>query len=184
MSQWFPMRVTYNRELKVQQRFNELNIRTFIPMRYEIVLRQGHRKRALVPAVHNLIFVRAQRQELSKLKSQDPLLNPLRYMTQRSHLQSEQTQIIIVPDDQMENFINVSQRVDDDRVQYLEYTDYIDKPGQRVKIIDGDFAGTYGVIKRIKKNRQVVVTLSGLIAVTLNSIPFSYVAKVDDDEAD
>ncbi|MBR6945883.1 MAG: UpxY family transcription antiterminator [Prevotella sp.] len=56
--EWFPMRVTYHRELKMKQFLDELGIENFIPMHYEIINTKGGRKRMLVPAIHNLIFVR------------------------------------------------------------------------------------------------------------------------------
>ena len=34
---WFPMRVTYNRELKVKAALDQLGIENFLPMRYELV---------------------------------------------------------------------------------------------------------------------------------------------------
>ena len=56
---WFPMRVTYNRELTVKKELDALGIENFVPMHYELREKDGARKRVLVPAVHNLIFVRS-----------------------------------------------------------------------------------------------------------------------------
>lgn len=80
---WYPMRVTYNRELKVKERFDELEIENFLPMRWEVVLDRGDRHRKWVPAIHNLIFVRSTQEYITHLKSNDPALEPLRYMMRR-----------------------------------------------------------------------------------------------------
>lgn len=85
---------------------------------------------------------------------------------------------MVVPDRQMNDFISVSRMVDDDRVRYLRYDPFLDKPGQRVRIVDGNFAGVEGVIKRIGKNRQVVVMIPGIAAITLSSIPCTWIEKI------
>lgn len=175
---WYPMRVTYNRELRVKARLDELGIENYLPMKYDIVIRGGDRVRMLVPAVSNLIFVRAQRYNLTSLKYNDEILQPLRYMTRTDILTRDRHEVMTVPDRQMNDFISVSRMVDNDRVRYLRYDPYLDKPGQRVRIIDGNFAGVEGVIKRIGKNRQVVVLIPGIAAITLNSIPCTWIEKI------
>ncbi len=34
---WFPMRVTYQREMKVKSELDKLGIESFVPMRYKVV---------------------------------------------------------------------------------------------------------------------------------------------------
>ena len=54
---WYPLRVTYSRELQLKEVLDAEHIENFIPMHYEYV-KQGERKiRKLVPVVHNLVFV-------------------------------------------------------------------------------------------------------------------------------
>ena len=78
--QWFPMRVTYNRELKVKEHLDTINVENFIPLHYEIVGKGNDRKRKLVPAVHNLIFIRSTKQQLTNLKQSVKELEPLRFI--------------------------------------------------------------------------------------------------------
>ena len=81
------------------------------------------------------------------------------------------TDIITVPDREMNNFIQATQ-TDDERLHYLNYTDFLNKEGRKVRVIAGDFMGIEGEIKRIKKDRCVVVLIRGIAAVALQ-IPFS-----------
>ena len=169
---WFPMRVTYHREMKIKALLDDLGIDNFLPMRWEIVeTKGGGRKRILLPAIHNLIFVRSTQEYLTNLKTTREEFSPLRYMMRRP-LSSGQGngEIIRVPDRQMENFMRVAS-VKDDRVMFLENSDYINKVGQHVKVIDGYFAGVEGIIKRINKNKRVVVQLEGLAAVAIAFVP-------------
>ena len=78
---WFPMRVTYSRELKVKAELDRLEIENFIPMTYRLIdgdMDNPHRK--LVPAINNIIFVYSTQERISHLKSSNETLEPLRYM--------------------------------------------------------------------------------------------------------
>ena len=56
---WFPMRITYHREMKIKALLDEFGIENFLPMHWEVIeTKTGGRKRMLLPAIHNLIFVR------------------------------------------------------------------------------------------------------------------------------
>ena len=78
---WFPMRVTYQREMKVKAELDRLGIENFIPMTYKVVdADTDNPRRELVPAISNLIFVRSTQERLSELKQSNEVLEPLRYM--------------------------------------------------------------------------------------------------------
>ena len=80
---WFPMRVTYQREMKVKAELDRLGIENFVPMRYKVV-DADNPHRELVPAINNLIFVRSTQERLSELKRRNEVLEPLRYMMDRT----------------------------------------------------------------------------------------------------
>ena len=78
---WFPMRVTYQREMKVKAELDRLGIENFVPMRYKVVESQSdgdaELRRELVPAINNLIFVRSTQERVSELKRTNEVLEPL-----------------------------------------------------------------------------------------------------------
>ena len=176
---WYPMRITYGREEKVKAHLDQLHIENFLPMRYELILTpQGKKKRTLVPAIPNLLFVHSTQQVLTELKMTRREFEPMRYMT--NHLSDHwDERILRVPDAQMENFMRVASR-QDDSVLFLQSNEYLHKEGRRVRIIDGDFAGVEGTIKRIKRNKHVVVQLEGIAAVAIAFVPASYLREIDD----
>ena len=108
---WFPMRVTYAREMKVKAELDRLGIENFVPMTYRIVesQKQGEveSRRVLVPAINNLIFIHSCQERISELKAKNEILEPLRYMM--DHTASEAHTIMTVPGRQMENFIRVAE---------------------------------------------------------------------------
>lgn len=171
------MRVTYNRELAVKQELDMLGIENFVPMRYELREKGGERKRILVAAIHNLIFVRSTQNTLTELKNTRRQLEPLRYIMRR-RMDEDRTEIIVVPDRQMEHFLRVAS-VETDDVMFLDCNEYICRVGKRVRIMEGPFAGVEGVIKRIKNNKHVVVQVEGLAAVAITFVPPSLLQPID-----
>ena len=93
------MRVTYSREEKVKTALDELGIENFLPMQWRIVDdREVYRKKKLVPAISNLIFIHAPRQLISELKQTRTALLPLRYMTDGTATATGRAGILVVPD--------------------------------------------------------------------------------------
>lgn len=175
---WFPMRVTYHRELKIKSLLDNLGVENFLPMHYEFVeTKTEGKKRLLLPAIHNLIFVRSTQEFLTDLKMKHEEFAPMRYMIKKSLSNDKKSEILLVPDWQMNNFIRVAS-IQDDRVMFLDSNAYVNKIGQRVKVIDGYFSGVEGVIKRINKNKRVVVQLEGLAAVAIAFVPASQLSTI------
>lgn len=178
---WFPMRVTYNRELQVKDFFDRIGVECFIPMRYVPVEGKHPRHQVLRPAINNLIFVHATRASITEMKMTRSELAPLRYMMQPvlgADRYTERT-ILVVPDKQMEDFMRVAS-VTDNRVFYMDNLDFVGKPGQRVKIVEGEFAGIEGIVKRVKKNKVVVVQIEHVAAVAIAFIPSAFIVPIED----
>ena len=54
------------------------------------------------------------------------------------------------------------------------------KPGQRVKVTQGHFAGVEGVIKRINNNKRVVVQIDGVAAVAITYVPTEHLIAINE----
>ena len=167
---WFPMRVAHHRELRVRDELQRLQIEHYLPIKWAQRLYGGHRRKVQVPAL-NLIFVHSTQEEITQRKMYNQELAYLRYKMVTHHDEELADEIMTIPDREMYNFLQATQHADD-RLQYLTYTDFLDKEGRRVRVVDGDFTGVEGQIKRIQKDRVVVVTIRGIAAVALQ-IPFS-----------
>lgn len=170
---WFPMRVTYGRELAIKNYLEKMNVQCFLPMRYDVIETKEGSRRQLVPAVSNLIFVRSTQRELTRMKMYDKNLEPLRYMI-RKYNSDKLREIITVSDAAMDNFIKVT-KGPEEKVFYLEPNDFVTNlSGRRVTITTGPFAGVEGVIKRIQGNKHVVVQLDKIMAAAITYIPAEY----------
>lgn len=173
--QWFPLRVTYNRELKIKKEFDKLGITSYIPMIIELREKDGVQIETTVPAIHNLIFVCSQQETITNLKMGNKAFEPIRYMMK--HSSDGSVGIMTIPNHQMENFMKVAS-VHDSSVRYLECSEYLSKVGKKVKITAGQFKDVIGVIKRIKKNRYFVVQIEGIAAVAITYIPKTFLEEV------
>lgn len=176
---WFPMRVTYQREMKVKAELDRLGIENFVPMRYKVVESQNggdtELRRVLVPAISNLIFVRSTQERMSELKRRNEVLEPLRYMM--DHTATGEHTIMTVADREMENFMRVASRTDDS-VMFLDNETVIGKEGKRVEIMGGAFEGVTGVIRRVKRCKRVVVEIKGVASVAIAWVPAGMLKEI------
>ena len=181
---WFPMRVTYSRELKAKDYLDSIGVENFVPMHYVHEKGKHPRHRVLKPAISSLIFVHSCQKDITELKMTRSELTSLRYImhpvydNNHNKLRSD---ILTVPDKQMDNFIKVAS-VLDDRVFYMENLDFVGKPGQRVKVVEGDFSGVEGTIKRVKKNKCVVVQIENVAAVAIAFLPAAFLMPIEDEK--
>ena len=173
---WYPMRVTYGREIKVKGELDRLEIENFVPMTYKVVDVNGEiLHRELVPAINNLIFVRSTQERISGLKRSNEVLEPLRYMMD---LTAEKAHVIMtVPDRQMENFMRVATKTDES-VMFLDEKSIVGKEGKRVKIMGGAFEGVEGVIRRVKRCKRVVVEIEGVASVAIAHVPVGLLKEI------
>lgn len=172
-NQWYAVRVTYSRELTLKAYLDKENIENFIPMHYEYIVRNERRVRKLVPAVHNLVFIRSTRARIDEIKNAPGQNVPIRYIMDRGTGQP-----IIIPDAQMRSFILVAGTYDE-AVIYVEPEELNLVKGTKVRIIDGVFKGAIGEFVRLRHDRRVVVNIEGIMAVATTFIHSSLVVPIE-----
>ena len=154
-NQWYALRATYSRELKVQGSLNEKGVRTFVPMMWKKVNDQ----KKLVPAVNNLCFVYWNKTSIDSYISSYGDKSPVSYYWDKTR-----NQPLVVPQQAMEDFIKVASTLDEDLIYLTEITEKL-REGQMVKVRSGSFAGVEGKIVRIRKSRRLLVELPGMLAI-------------------
>ena len=164
--QWFAMSATFRRELKARALLDDAGIECFIPMKYMAVTkRNGRKAKELVPAVHNLIFVHADKEQIQDIKKDIPWLQ---WLTRSSDGRNVP---IIVPDRDMEQFIQVT-RDSNEKLVYLRPDEIDLRKGTPIRILGGPFNGIEGTFIKIQghRNRRVVVMLKNIIGVAMAEI--------------
>lgn len=165
-AKWFVMRA-YKCESKAEERLSdEEGIKYFIPKHYAVRVYHGVKSKRLVPVIPSLVFVRSDRKRLSKFKKEN---NFIQYVMQRT---SNGSEYMIVPDNQMDNFIKVASRPEEN-LRYFSPEEIDVRKGTPVRIIGGIFDGVEGVFMRTEgvRDKRVVVLLKGVLAVSAKVHP-------------
>ena len=154
---WYAAKVKYNRTLPIREQLAMARVNHFVP---EII--------------GSLVFLQATDEYLSRFE-QD---NFSRLWLYRDPLTRKPAPI---PDREMEVFIFVCSAgkqgltyLGDDKPEYHQ--------GDRVRVTDGPFKGAEGHIKRIKKDRRLVVSISGVAAVATTYIHPQFLETITDAE--
>lgn len=171
---WFAIRVTYSRELQFKEYLDNNSISNFIPMHYAMVTQKGKSVRKLVPIIHNLIFVNTDRTTLDHIKQFYSAKFPIRYIMDKN-----KNKPIVIPDKQMQDFIAVCGQYEE-QIVYLDPMEVSIKKGDRVRVTGGIWEGIEGKYVRIAKDRRVVVSIEGVMAVGTAFIHPSLIEVVKD----
>ncbi len=168
---WYPIRVTYSREMKLKAYLDSVGVENFLPMHYVIGTGIHAGRKRLIPIIHNLLFVRSSRVVLDELKRTNMVASTMRYIIDKTTRQP-----LVVPEEQMRNFIAVSGTYDEQLI-YLSEEEINLRRGDRVRITGGAFAGVEGELLRIRGDRRVVVRLDGFFAVATAFVHLSLLEK-------
>lgn len=154
---WFAVRTFYCKEESVARYLSSHGIEHFIPQRYqEEVTLDGERKRKLVPAVHNLLFIKStiSEKEMKDIISQCPVsVSVIKNQGTKKYYQIPNSQMVefrAICDPNYRDTLYVEQEVAEARV------------GEEVRVVRGQFTGLKGKLVRYKNRSYVVIVLAGL----------------------
>lgn len=175
-SEWYVLRVTYQRELIAKRRLDEFGIMSFVPTRkVEVRMGDGAKRVQRRALVHNYIFVFSNKQTIDRIKHFE--LPFLRYVM---HTQNNERVIMRVPEEQMRSFMIVTGS-EDERLQLLQPESIDLKLGARVRVIGGVFSGAEGVLVKIPgfRSRRVVVEIDGVAMVATPAIEREFLEIIE-----
>ena len=168
---WFAMNAPYRRELIAKEFLDNKGVECFVPMKEALVERRnGSKRRQMIPAIHNLIFVHTTKVRIKSLKQG---VNFLQYSTRPINGKNVP---IIVPEAQMQQFIAVTKACNEG-ITYLRPEEVDIKKGTRVRVHGGPFDGTEGHFVKVqgKRSRRVVMLIEGITAVALTEISTDFI---------
>ena len=178
--QWFVLRATYNRVEKDIETLEKNVAYVYIPKHYVIQNKNGKKKRVLEPLLPNLVFVYSTQSHLEELFREENDLDHLRFYRDKTKDVSQQDEKhppVVVPYYEMLNFIKLTS-VDSEHIKLVEPEHCHYKSGDKVRIVEGDFAGVVGRVARIAGQQRVVVEINGLCMVATAYIPSAFLEKV------
>ena len=175
---WYPLNIYRSnpkKAFRIRDAFFEKGFTTYLRLKYQEVIRHEELQNEAKPVISNLIFVEIKKKIVRELKHTDPDFLSVQFMTKPKRSREEKSQIISVPQKEMQNFIDAETREDVEGLRIpFELDEANAKPGRKVRIIRGAFAGITGEIKNYKTHRIVLVRLSDLgLANAITKIPKS-----------
>lgn len=169
---WYAVQTFHCKEERLGEYFAKKGLSCFIPRRYEdIVGPDGKKRRKLVPAIHNLLFLERTFEEklISEMISETPV--PFFIMCKRENRK---------PYEIRDREIVELRAICDPDYEGTLYTDAVEadaRPGSRVRVKQGLFKGMEGKLTRYKNRYYVVVTVASLGVMV--HIPKWYCEKLD-----
>lgn len=172
---WFVLRVTYGRECKAYDFMMKDNTEAYLPMRYVQKLCNGKKKRILTSLLPNFLFVYATPEKVEEYVKHTPELHYLTYYYNHFKVgEFGKNPPLTVDYDEMMNFIRVTS-INNEHVRLVESQHCHYKSGDKVRIVDGDFAGIEGRVARVAGQQRVVIELPGVCLVATAYIPTAFI---------
>lgn len=151
--EWFGLKVHFNRTQPIREQLMADRTEFFVPV--------------MIPS---LIFVRCTIDYIAQFEQR----NFHQIWVYRDLLSSKPSPI---PNKEMELFIFVCTS-GQQGLTYLGEDKFEYHQGDLVRVTDGPLKGAEGYIKRIKKDRRLIVTVKGIAAVATSFIPPQFLEKV------
>ena len=167
---WYVLKTSYNREIRLENELQAEGIETFIPMQCREVSKEQYKQRIEEVAIHNLVFVKSTTEILDEFirKSKHPI-------TYLKNLSTGTTAII--SEKEMQNFILITKS----KIEGLRFLDEnIDRfctGDKKVRVTGGMFDGLEGYVIRIRRDRKLVIRIEGITAVAVAGIHASLLQK-------
>ena len=174
--EWYAMSSPYNTQLASQRKLQELGIETFVPMQTREQVIKGKRVSKEVPAVSNLLFARST---MSILRQSKEYIKRLQFKVWR---REEKNIPIIIPDAQMQNFINAC-RIAQNRMVFVKEEDINWEAGTPVRIVSGQLKGLQGVLAKVKgkRSRKVAITINQFVSAYIVDVPLEAVERIEEE---
>jgi transcription antitermination factor NusG len=175
---WYVLFAADGKAAKIKSCLEEASIECFFPILYYngSRIKDPERDGWISPSfLENLIFAKSSKNILDPMLEKAKLRLSISSDLYYRDFSNEKT--IVVPENQMRNFIAVAGNRKED-VLFLS-NEYVNiRKSVKVKITGGVFAGVEGVFMRIKGAQRLVVSVPNLFAVATMYIPTQFVEKI------
>ena len=169
---WYALKVFYNRVIYLQSLIAPAGYETYVPLHTVEQFDKGqliYVEKQLIPS---LMFVRCPEQWLVDFKRE----HNKDFMF---YIAPENRKPGPIRDEEMRSFILVTSADAGRNVKYFGADAPEYHTGDHVRVTGGIYKGAEGYIKRIKKDRKLVVSVTGIAVVAVSYIHPSYLEKID-----
>ena len=174
---WYALRAFKRKVMGIKEDFEKKGYKTYMAVRRVSEAVDGrtvHKDEQIIP---QLLFVCCPKGALDAYKE----THDKDFMIYRHKVLDKGGFSVLVPapipEEQMKTFMFITSTGDGKDVEY--YADIMPhfEEGERVRVKDGIYKGLEGFVKRIKRDRKLLVALEGIAVVAISNIPISYLEK-------
>ena len=169
---WYALKVFYNRVVYLKSLLEPAGVETYLPVHTVEEFDGGRLLYKEVQLIPSLLFVRCAEAWLMKFKHDHN--EDFMYYTEAGTNKPGP-----IRDSEMRSFILVTSADAGRNVKYFGADAPQYHTGDRVRVTDGIYKGAEGYIKRIKKDRKLVVAVTGVAVVAVSYIHPSFLEKID-----
>ena len=166
---WYVAKTRSSATMKVKEMLEKQDIEIFLPLRKRMIEQNGKKVMVVSPLALNLVFIRTDYKTALSLVNDYSI--PMNYM-----IDSITNSLLIIPDKQMQDFMFLLNFTD----EAVHISNENLRRGDRVRVVQGEFAGIEGELVRIKGHKRVVVRLNGLFSLATTYVPGKYLEKIED----
>lgn len=175
---WYVLRATYGREKSAYEYIINDGTQAYLPQRYVKKVIQGKTKRILQPLILNLLFVYCTEEKITDYVKRTPCLSYLRFYYDKLRINAAGLNPpLTIPYDKMISFINATS-VDNDLIMLVSEDQIHYKSGDKVRVIEGKFAGVEGRVARVAGQQRVIVELNGICLIATAYIPTAFLMRL------
>ena len=174
---WYALRAFKGRALRIKEDFESAGCKTYMAMQIRESIKNGHREYKEVQLIPQLLFVYCTEKSLQDYKNAhfDEIMIYRHFV--RNGNGEEFLLPAPIPEKQMKLFIFITSTGNAADIEYFGEVMPKFKEGEQVTVTDGIYKGATGYIKRIKKDRKLLVAIEGVAVVAISNIPMSCIAK-------
>lgn len=175
---WYALRTTYGREKRAHDLLTERGVKVFRPLITRVKQVRGKRKRVQESRIPNLLFAYGTETDLKTLVYDNVTFPFLRFYCRHIGRGSAQFQEpLIIPDDQMESFRIICEADEHDIILTSGNVRQF-AVGDRVRVVEGPFAGITGRVARYRGQQRVAVLIDGLLTLATTYIPNAFLIRI------
>ena len=176
---WYALRVTYGREKKAYDYLVGKHVEAYYPTIKTVKEVDGKRKTVEESRLPNIFFARGTEEEIKSFVYDNINLPYLRFYYKHTHIGARIMKTpLIVPDNQIKSLQIICEKEGSDTLVLQEEVTKF-KQGEKVKIIEGNFAGVTGIVARYHGQQRVGLIIDGLLTAVTAYIPTAFLQAID-----
>lgn len=140
---------------------------------------KGKKKLVEVSRLPNILFAYGTEEDIKTFVYDNVNLPYLRFYYKHTHTGARIMKTpLIVPDNQIKSLQIICEKEGSDTLVLQEEVTKF-KQGEKVKIIEGDFAGVTGIVARYRGQQRVGLVIDGLLTAVTAYIPSAFLQAID-----